>query len=185
MVGVLAAGLLPLPVAAFAQATPEAEKTAAPNATEVRKAVQRVRASGEGPPYLRFNPADVHVQHFDGTAVVTFHLGQFPAPTEKEPSTFSRRTVVLRQIGGKWLIVHLHASNMVSAPTEHRPPKGAKTRLTSRRNRGQSSGSRVAVLCAELDSVVGLRGTAIDATARPSSIKSACSRITPPGAFAQ
>jgi len=30
-----------------------------------------------------------------------------------------------------------------------------------------------------------LRGTAIDATARPSSIKSACSRISPPGAFAQ
>ena len=85
--------------------------------------LQRVRASGEGPPYLRISPADVHVQHFDGTAVVTFHLGQFPAPTDKEPSTFSRRTVVLRQIGGEWLIVHLHASNMVSAPTEHRPPK--------------------------------------------------------------
>ena len=85
--------------------------------------LQRVRASGEGPPYLRISPADVHVQHFDGTAVVTFHLGQFPAPTEKEPSTFSRRTVVLRQIGREWLIVHLHASNMVSAPTEHRPPK--------------------------------------------------------------
>ena len=85
--------------------------------------LQRVRASGEGPPYLRISPADVHVQHFDGTAVVTFHLGKFPAPTDKEPSTFSRRTVVLRQIGGEWLIVHLHASNMVSAPTEHRPPK--------------------------------------------------------------
>ena len=85
--------------------------------------LQRVRASGEGPPYLRISPADVHVQHLDGTAVVTFHLGKFPAPTDKEPSTFSRRTVVLRQIGGKWLIVHLHASNMVSAPTEHRPPK--------------------------------------------------------------
>ena len=85
--------------------------------------LQRVRASGEGPPYLRISPADVHVQHFDGTAVVTFHLGQFPAPTEKEPSTFSRRTVVLRQIGGEWLIVHLHASNMVTAPSGQPPPK--------------------------------------------------------------
>lgn len=45
---------------------------------------------------MRVNPVDVHVQHFDGTAVVTFHLGQFPAPTKKEPSTFSRRTVVFR-----------------------------------------------------------------------------------------
>lgn len=85
--------------------------------------LQRVRATGEGPPYLQISPADVHVQHFDGMAVVTFHLGQFPAPAETEPSTFSRRTVVLRQIEGEWLIVHLHASNMVSAPTGQPPPK--------------------------------------------------------------
>lgn len=85
--------------------------------------LQRVRASGEGPPYMRNNPVDVHVQHFDGTAVVTFHLGQLPVPTAKEPSPFSRRTVVLRQSGGKWLIVHLHASNMVVAPTGQAPPK--------------------------------------------------------------
>lgn len=85
--------------------------------------LQRVRASGEGPPYLQISPADVHVQHFDGMAVVTFHLGQFPAPPEKEPSTFSRRTVVLRQIEGEWLIVHLHASNIVPAPTGQPLPK--------------------------------------------------------------
>jgi hypothetical protein len=36
---------------------------------------------------------------------------------------FSRRTMVLRQIGGKWLIVHLHACNMVVASTEQSPPK--------------------------------------------------------------
>jgi len=84
--------------------------------------LQRARASGEGPPYMRNNPVDVHVQHFDGTAVVTFHLDQLPVPTATEPSPFRRRTVVLRQIGGKWLIVHIHASNMVVAPTGQPPP---------------------------------------------------------------
>lgn len=84
---------------------------------------RRVRASGQGPPYMRNSPADVHVQHFDGTAVVTFHLGALPDPTAKEPSKFSRRTVVLREVGEKWFIVHMHASNMVFEPTAQSPPE--------------------------------------------------------------
>jgi len=60
-------------------------------------------ASGRAaPPFQNLQPQDLMVQRFDSFAVVTFHLG-----TEKARS---RRTLVLRQVGGTWRIVHLHAS---------------------------------------------------------------------------
>lgn len=71
-----------------------------------------VRTSGKGPRYLRLEPRDVHVQHFEGVAVVTFHLGTLVTPAGDTPARFARRTVVLRQVGHTWRIVHLHASNM-------------------------------------------------------------------------
>lgn len=77
-----------------------------------------VRASGKGPPYMQLEPQDVHVQHFEGMAVVTFHLGKPVTPAGETPARFARRTVVLRQVGDTWLIVHMHASNMVPAQTE-------------------------------------------------------------------
>jgi ketosteroid isomerase-like protein len=77
-----------------------------------------VRASASGPPYMQLEPLDVHVQHFEGMAVVTFHLGKFAAPAGETPARFGRRTAVLRQVGDTWHIVHLHASNMDPARTE-------------------------------------------------------------------
>jgi uncharacterized protein (TIGR02246 family) len=71
-----------------------------------------VRTSVTGPPYLQLEPRDVHVQHFDGMAVVTFHLGTLATPAGDTPARFARRTAVLRQVGDTWRIVHLHASNM-------------------------------------------------------------------------
>jgi ketosteroid isomerase-like protein len=47
-------------------------------------------------------PADLVFQTWDDTSIATFHLngGQ----------DVGRRTLVLRRIGGRWLISHLHAS---------------------------------------------------------------------------
>jgi ketosteroid isomerase-like protein len=45
---------------------------------------------------------DVHIQKFEGVAVVTFHI---------RDDDLSRRTLVLRSSHGRWLIEHLHASN--------------------------------------------------------------------------
>ena len=53
------------------------------------------------------SPQDLLVQQFDGWAVATFHLGDNPR---------QRRTVVLKQSGAEWQIVHLHASASTGAP---------------------------------------------------------------------
>jgi ketosteroid isomerase-like protein len=62
----------------------------------------RARAGRPGPPFQNLQPQDVLMQRFDGFAVVTFHLGSEKAR--------GRRTLVFRQIGATWTIVHLHAS---------------------------------------------------------------------------
>jgi ketosteroid isomerase-like protein len=53
-------------------------------------------------------PQDLHIQEFDGTAIVTFHLGNDVAR--------QRRTFVLRRIGDAWKIVHLHGSAIGAQP---------------------------------------------------------------------
>ena len=53
------------------------------------------------------SPQDLLVQQFDGWAVATFHLGDNPR---------QRRTVVLKQSGAAWQIVHLHASASTGPP---------------------------------------------------------------------
>jgi ketosteroid isomerase-like protein len=53
-------------------------------------------------PYQDLQPRDVLVQHYDGFAVLTFHLGS--------ETRVGRRTLVFRRIGSDWKIVHLHAS---------------------------------------------------------------------------
>jgi ketosteroid isomerase-like protein len=53
-------------------------------------------------PFQNIQPQDLVVQEFDRFVIVTFHLG-----TE---SRRGRRTLVLRQVGSEWKIVHLHAS---------------------------------------------------------------------------
>jgi ketosteroid isomerase-like protein len=51
----------------------------------------------------RIAPRDQNVQTLGEIAIVTFHLGD---------ARLGRRTLVLRRSDGKWLIVHLHASNV-------------------------------------------------------------------------
>lgn len=65
----------------------------------------KVRAERSGPPYLNLQPLDLAVQGVDDMAVVTFHL--------QDAGVVSRRTAVFQRRNGRWLIVHLHASNMV------------------------------------------------------------------------
>ena len=57
------------------------------------------------PPYHRLKPEDLLIQRLSpDTAVVSFHL--------RNNQRLARRTLVLEKIGGTWLIVHLHASNV-------------------------------------------------------------------------
>jgi len=62
---------------------------------------EQVRKSGTTS--MTLHPADVRVDIAGDAAVVTFHL---------RGPILSRRTFVLRRIGGTWRIVHLHASNV-------------------------------------------------------------------------
>jgi uncharacterized protein (TIGR02246 family) len=83
---------------------------------EIRRSFEsffvRVRASAPAPPYMKLNPLDLHTRRSGDTAIVTFHLGTVPPEGAKETSSFSRRTFVLQRKGGRWLVMHLHASQM-------------------------------------------------------------------------
>ncbi len=63
-------------------------------------------------------PRELHVQLYGDAAVASFHLtgGQ----------ELGRRTLVLRRLGGRWLIVHLHSSSLRAAP----PPPPAQPQPT-------------------------------------------------------
>ena len=74
------------------------------------------RKPGAGPPYMKLNPVDVQTQQFGDTAIVTFHLGRVPDATATGPSSFSRRTFVMQRQGDRWVVRHLHASNMRLEP---------------------------------------------------------------------
>jgi len=62
-----------------------------------------------GPPYHHLVPEDLSIELSGNTAVVSFHL--------RNEQRIGRRTLVLTKVNGKWLIRHLHASNV---PTENR-----------------------------------------------------------------
>jgi uncharacterized protein (TIGR02246 family) len=87
---------------------------------EIRAAFGRlfdqVRKSQSGPPYMKLEPHDVKMQIFSGYAVITFHLGAVPAEGATSPSSFSRRTFIVHPAGGRWLVSHLHASNLRLQP---------------------------------------------------------------------
>jgi len=58
-----------------------------------------------GPPFHHLAPEDLSIQLMPGgCAVVSFHL--------RNEERIARRTFVLTKTNGKWLIVHLHASNV-------------------------------------------------------------------------
>jgi ketosteroid isomerase-like protein len=57
-----------------------------------------------GPPFHHLVPEDLAIQMMPGqTAIVSFHL--------RNSKRIARRTLVLINTNGQWLIVHLHASN--------------------------------------------------------------------------
>jgi ketosteroid isomerase-like protein len=62
-------------------------------------------ANGHGP---SIRPENVRIQQFSDTAIVTF---EFSRPQH----SFGRRTIVFNRQGAQWLIVHIHASNVVSS----------------------------------------------------------------------
>jgi len=61
-----------------------------------------IRGGRATPPYQDLQPRDLLIQEYNGLAVVTFHLGT--------DARVGRRTLVFRQVGSDWKIVHLHAS---------------------------------------------------------------------------
>ena len=62
------------------------------------------RSSRPGPPYLAITPLDLDVRRFGEIATATFHVSSPGVPA-------GRRTIVLRQAGAEWKIVHMHASS--------------------------------------------------------------------------
>jgi ketosteroid isomerase-like protein len=76
----------------------------------IQQRFERVFASirstaNAGPPFHRLVPEDLSIQLMHGhTAVVSFHL--------RNEERIARRTLVLTKVNGRWLIVHLHASNV-------------------------------------------------------------------------
>jgi len=84
---------------------------------EIREAFAGLFKPRTGP--ITITPRDVDTQMFDDLAIVTAHLGDLPPTPIREPMTFARRTFVLRQVGDRWLIVHLHASNYLLPATKN------------------------------------------------------------------
>jgi ketosteroid isomerase-like protein len=71
----------------------------------------RIKASSgrTAAPYMDLRPQDLQIQMLsEDICLVTFHL--------VDGATISRRTLVFKRIEGSWKIVHLHASNITSAP---------------------------------------------------------------------
>ena len=93
-----------------------------PQRVEGKQAIQQrfeqvfasIRSTAKsGPPFHHLVPEDLSIQLMPGqTAVVSFHL--------KNQERIGRRTLVLTNANGQWLIVHLHASNVpMGAKSDH------------------------------------------------------------------
>jgi ketosteroid isomerase-like protein len=68
-------------------------------------AAERRGSSRVEPPYLDLRPEDLVVQVLGGeAAIATFHL--------RNDERLARRTIAFERRAGRWLIVHLHASNV-------------------------------------------------------------------------
>ncbi len=83
---------------------------------EIREVFAGLFKPRTGP--ITITPRDVNIQVFDDSAIVTAHLGDLPPLPIRQPVTFARRTFVLRRVGDRWLIVHLHASNYLLPATK-------------------------------------------------------------------
>lgn len=82
--------------------------------TEIRAFFESTFGQRSGP--ITITPRDVHVQQLGDIAVVTAHLAPLPTLPVAEPTTFPRRTFVVKRVDGRWVIVHLHASNFQLSP---------------------------------------------------------------------
>ena len=74
---------------------------------------EAARKGKSSPPYLNIQPKDLKTQMLNDAVVVTFHF-------DRDETSFSRRTIVFQKQNGKWLIVHLHASNAALGPMSDR-----------------------------------------------------------------
>lgn len=72
---------------------------------QYRAFFERIRATRPGPPYLHLNATGLAARVIGPVGIVTFELSDVP-------DTVGRRTLVFRQEGGRWRIIHLHASNL-------------------------------------------------------------------------
>jgi uncharacterized protein (TIGR02246 family) len=93
---------------------PNGQAQRADGKAEIRAFFAQAFRQRTGP--ISITPRNVNIQLFDDFAVVTAHLGDLPTTPIREPITFARRTFVLRRIGDRWLIVHLHASGYPLSP---------------------------------------------------------------------
>ena len=93
---------------------PNTQPERADGKAEIREVFAQTFKRRTGP--ITITPRNVDVQLFDNFAVVTAHLRDLPTKPILEPITFARRTFVLRQIGNRWLVVHLHGSGYLLAP---------------------------------------------------------------------
>ena len=66
-----------------------------------------VRKQKPTPPHLNIEPREMKIQMLRDSAVVTFHL-------LRDNDSLGRRIVIFQKQKGIWLIVHLHASNLVT-----------------------------------------------------------------------
>src|SRR5262249_19791225 len=67
-------------------------------------AYEDVPKQDHGPPYLHIEPKEIKIQMLVDAAIVTFH--------RDDDRTLNRRTLIFQKQKDKWLIVHLHASNI-------------------------------------------------------------------------
>jgi len=81
---------------------------------EIRAFFESTFGQRRGP--ITITPTDIHVQQLEDIAIVSAHLGRLPTLPVAEPTTFSRRTFVVKRRGDRWVIVHLHASNVQLSP---------------------------------------------------------------------
>ena len=88
---------------------------------EIRKGFgalfEPMRKPGSAPPYMKLEPRDVKTQRIgNDVAIITFHLGSIPGAATTSPTMFSRRTMVVRLENSRWIVQHLHASNLQLRP---------------------------------------------------------------------
>ncbi|MDP4265558.1 MAG: nuclear transport factor 2 family protein [Bacteroidota bacterium] len=72
-----------------------------------KKVFENARKQRSQPPYIDILPKDLKIQMIGDGAIVTFLL--------EDPDLLGRRTLVFKKNQGKWLIIHLHASGVITA----------------------------------------------------------------------